>query len=231
MSGILGFITARGGSKGLPGKNLKILAGKPLIAWTIEAALQSQSVDRVLISTEDPEIAEVARQWGAEAPFMRPSELAGDTSSHYSVAEHALQWLEEHEGVTLEYLLLLQPTCPFRTAADIEAGIAIARARSAEAVVSVMESPHHPYWMKTLSPDGSLTDFISHDLVYPRRQDLPPVFVPNGAIYLNRPESLRRVQGFMPPGAYPYIMPPERSIDIDTAWDFRLAELLLKADH
>jgi len=231
---IVALITARGGSKGIHGKNLKPLGGRPLIAWSIDAARQSRSVTRVLVSTDDPAIAEAARAARGEVPFLRPPELARDDSSHISVVLHALDWLRDQEQFTPDYLLLLQPTAPFRTAEDLDGATALARDRNADAVVSVCEARTHPWLVKTVHPDGTMEDFIPRTLAYERRQDFPPAYVLNGALYLNRPRSLRATGTFRPPGTLAYVMPTERSVDLDTLADWELAELQLenrKANH
>lgn len=227
MSGVLALVTARGGSKGLPGKNLRPLAGKPLIVWTIEAALGSAGIDRVLVSTDDAEIARVSGLAGAEVPFLRPPELARDDSPHIDVVEHAMWWLDGHAGPPPAYLLLLQPTSPLRTTADIDAALAIARETGAPAVVGVTEPQPHPLKTYRLAADGTLAPFVESDIAYKRRQDLPPALAENGAIYLNRCDALRSLRTFVPPGTRPYLMPPERSVDIDSPLDFALAEFLL----
>ncbi len=231
MSEIIGVITARGGSRSVPRKNVKLLADKPLIAWTIEAALQSRGLSRVIVSTDDYEIAQVACQWGAEVPFMRPPELAQDNSPSFLAVEHAIRWLEEHDNTQPDYIMLLQPTTPLRAPEDIDTAIQIAEARNAVAVVSVCRMDHHPYLSKRILEDGTLADFVSNDMAYLRRQDLPPAYALNGAIYLNRRESLLHDRTFGPQGTYGYIMPPDRSLDIDSPWDFYLAELILKNKH
>lgn len=221
------MVTARGGSKGLPGKNVRSLAGKPLIVWSIEAALGSVGVSRVLVSTDDPEIAEIARVAGAEVPFLRPPELSRDESPHIDVVEHAIHWLEADVGSAPEYLLLLQPTSPLRTTGDIDASLEIARDGGAPAVVGVTEPHPHPLKTYRVVADGSLVPFIESPIAYKRRQDLPVALAENGAIYLNRCDSLLALRTFVPPGARPYVMPPERSVDIDSPLDFALAELIL----
>lgn len=228
---IIGLIPARGGSKSIPRKNIKLLAGKPLIAWTIEAALQSHRLSRVIVSTDDAEIAQVARECGAETPFLRPSELANDDSSSISVVLHAIHWLEEREGFLPDYVLLLQPTSPFRSVQDICAAIELAEDRKAIAVIGVSEAERHPYLCKRILDDGTLADFVTSDLAYLRRQDLPPAYALNGAVYLNRRESLLRDHSFHPSGALAYVMPIERSLEIDTPWDWRVAELILQDQH
>lgn len=224
---IAAIIPARGGSKGITRKNLAPLAGRPLIAWTIAAALGSTKLGRVIVSTDDAEIAEVAREHGAEVPFLRPPELAADASGALEVALHALDWLEENTSDRPEYLLLLQPTSPLRTTADIDAAIELARARSADAVLSVCEAVPHPFLARRVDEARVLTDFLPVDEKLVRRQDFPDAYVLNGAIYLNRCASLRAARTFQPPGALAHFMPRERSLDIDTPDDLRLAELLL----
>jgi CMP-N,N'-diacetyllegionaminic acid synthase len=208
------------------------LGGKPLIVWTIEAARVSTRVDRVLLSTEDDKIARIGRDAGAEVPFKRPVELAGDESSHPAVVLHALQWVKDHDGFSPEYVLVLQPTSPFRTAQDIDAAIDLAmQPPHPPAVVGVGDCVHHPYWVRRVLQDGTLQDFINVDLKDQRRQALPKAYVLNGAIFLVRVDSLVRTQTFIPPGARAYIMPPERSLDIDTPWDFHMAELLMRSPY
>jgi CMP-N-acetylneuraminic acid synthetase len=228
MVQIVGLITARGGSKGLPGKNVRPLLGKPLIAWTIDAAKASASLSRVIVSTDDLDIAAAARRHGAEVPFIRPPELAQDNSSHISVVEHALGWLGEKEGFRPDYLLLLQPTSPLRTAEDIEGAIEVAVAGKARAVIGVCEPAHHPAGLKRITPEGAIVDMYPQPAGYVRRQDLPTVYAVNGAIYLARTELILEEKTFEPPDARPYVMPRERSLDIDTLWDFQLAEMILE---
>lgn len=224
---VLALITARGGSKGIPRKNIVPLAGKPLIAWTIEAARKSPSVDRVVVSTDDPGIAEIARQCGAETPFLRPAELARDDSSHIDTVIHGVRWLGEQQGYTPDYVLLLQPTSPLRTSDDIDAAVALAIAKRADAVVSVCLSPAHPYLMRRVEADGKLREYEPRPSGYLRRQVLPPVYVENGAIYLADREALLRDRSWYSNNTYAYIMPAERSIDVDTMWDLKLAAWLL----
>lgn len=225
---IIGLITARGGSKSVPGKNISPLAGKPLIAWTIEAALRCKELNRVIVSTDDEKIAKIAQQWGAEVPFIRPAELAQDASSHISVVLHAIHWLEEKEGFCPDYIMLLQPTSPFRTVEDMRKTIQLAKTHNAVAVVSVCEATKHPYKTFKLIENGTIEYFIPSNIEYMYRQALPKVYEENGAIYLNTRESLLTGKTFLPKGSMPYFMPKERSIDVDTLWDFYLAELILK---
>ena len=159
---------------------------------------------------------------------MRPAELAGDTTPHVLAVEHAIRWLEEAEGAQPEYVLMLQPTSPLRTTEDIDGAITFAREREAIAVVSVCPMDRHPYLSKRILADGTLAEFFTSDIAYLRRQDLPPAYALNGALYLNRSESLLRDHTFLPPGTLGYVMPPERSLDVDTPWDFHLVEMILQ---
>jgi len=225
---VLGLITARGGSKGLPRKNILYLAGRPLIAWTIEAALQSGSLSRVILSTDDTEIAEVGRQWGAEVPFFRPVELASDNSLSIDSVLHAVQWLADNENYQPEYVMLLQPTSPLRSPKDIQKAIQIRQDKQADSVVSVTFVHQHPDWMKAISPEGYLVGISAPEQPSARRQDLPPVYALNGAIYLIKREALLAQKSFVVERTLAYLMPPERSLDIDTLWEFRLAELIMQ---
>jgi CMP-N,N'-diacetyllegionaminic acid synthase len=225
--GVVAIITARGGSKGIPGKNLRPLGGRPMIAWTIEAAQQAKRLTRVLVSTDDPDIARVARECGAEVPFLRPAELALDNSPHIEVILHALDWLQANGGEPA-YACLLQPTAPLRIAADIDGAIALAIERQADAVIGLGPLEHHPYLARSLAPDGTMGEFVPCDLKYPRRQDFPPAYRINGAVYVNRTAALRRDRTFFPPGALGYVMPPERSIDVDNRLDLVVVEHLLE---
>ena len=228
---ILALVTARGGSKGLPRKNLLPLAGKPLIVWTIEAALNSEHLSRVLVSTDDEEIAQVSQQHGAEVPFLRPAELATDQASHISVVLHAISWLREHERSFPEYVMLLQPTSPLRGSADIDNAARIAMAEGAASVVSVCPTHHHPYLVKQITNDGTLKPFISSPLTYDRRQDLPPAYFVNGAIYLTQCDALMEQQTFYPEPTFPYVMPAKRSPQIDEPWDLWLTETIWGRVH
>lgn len=225
---VLGIVPARSGSKGLPGKNLRPVADKPLIAWTIETALASATMERVIVSTDSQEIAEIACKYGAEVPFLRPPELARDNTPGIEVILHAVCWLDEHKGYRPDYIMVLQPTSPLRTSEDIEIAIRLALERKADAVVSVCPVHQHPYWMKRLTEDGRLVDFLPLERPHTSRQELPPVYALNGAIYLVQREVLLQRKTFYTDRTYAYVMPPERSLDIDTPWDLSLAELILK---
>lgn len=225
---VLALITARGGSKGIPGKNIAPLGGKPLIAWSIEAARRSRHVSRVVVSTDDEEIARVSRAWGAEVPFMRPRELALDHSPHIPVILHAVEWMELHGQCRPEYVLLLQPTSPLRRSEDIDAAVELIRERGVDSVIGVGEAASHPYLAKRIREDGWMEDFTPKPEGYLSRQSLPPAFAINGAIYLVRRDVLMERKALQTERSVVYVMPPERSLDIDTPWDLHLAELILR---
>ncbi|KMJ53608.1 acylneuraminate cytidylyltransferase [Vogesella sp. EB] len=212
---LLALITARGGSKGLPRKNVLPANGKPLIAWTVTAALEAQYVDRVVLSTDDDEIMSVATAWGCEVPFRRPSELASDTASSMDVVLHALDQLPDHS-----FIALLQPTSPLRTGTDIDAAFALLQSSGAPSCVSVCEAEQSPYWMYRLGENGRLQSLLPERSTASRRQDLPAVYVLNGAIYIARVDWLRTTKSFLAEDSIAYVMPRERSIDIDNAEDF-----------
>jgi CMP-N-acetylneuraminic acid synthetase len=224
MTETLALIPARGGSKGIPRKNLARLGGKPLLAWSVQAALGSTAVTRTVVSTDDPEIAAVAREYGAGTPFLRPADLATDQTPGVAPAIHALEWLAEHEGYRCDVLVYLQPTSPLRTSADIDRALALLERSGAPAVVSVAPAAQHPALMKTLSADGRLTAWTTAFGEFPRRQDLPPVYVLNGAVYAVRSGHLLTHGTWYDGETRGYVMPGERSLDIDTEQDLRLAE-------
>jgi CMP-N,N'-diacetyllegionaminic acid synthase len=223
----LALVPARGGSKSIPRKNLATLAGKPLLSWTIEAALRSSAAPRVVVSTEDDEIAEIARGLGADVPFRRPRALARDETPSLPVTIHALRWLADNERYSPQRVLLLQPTSPLRTADDIDAAIDIAEKHDGAGVVSVSPSAQHPYLAKRVTDDGLLEDFAEHPRL-DRRQDLMPAFALNGAIYLTPAQWLVSHESFYAEKTYAYVMPVERSIDVDEPWDLHLCELILR---
>ncbi len=223
---ILALIPARGGSKGLPGKNIRTLHGKPLIAWSIEAAKKSKYVDRTIVSTDSSEIAAIAEEYGGELPFKRPAELAADNSTGIDVCLHAMEWLSEKNDI-YDLLLILQPTSPLRTTSDIDAAIATLDAKQAKALVSVCETDHHPWWSNQLPKDGNMKNFLRPEVLNKNRQELPTYYRLNGAIYLIETKLIKKTRSFYGPETFAYVMPTERSIDIDTLSDFHLAEAYL----
>ncbi|MDP3772354.1 MAG: acylneuraminate cytidylyltransferase family protein [bacterium] len=229
---ILGIITARGGSKGIPGKNIKPLAGTPLIVYTIEAARQSGVFDRVILSTDDAEIAEIARAHGCEVPFMRPAELAQDTTPHLPVLQHAVTHLREHENYAPDAVMILQPTAPLRTAEHIHEAVKLFEKSNADSVVSVCEVPGHynPHWQFTIDNKSHLAIFTGEPFsqIVPRRQDLLKTYARNGAIYICKTISLFDVAlPLYGNHVLAYVMKSEESVNLDTIEDWKEAERIL----
>jgi len=224
---IISIIPARGGSKGLPGKNIKILEGKPLIAYTIEVAKKSDIFDRIIVSTENKEIAKIAKKYGAEVPFIRPAELSTDTADSMDVVIHALKWFKE-KGEEFEYVMKLQPTSPLRTDQDIIKSMELIIQKDSDSVISVSECEHHPLWANKLDPDLKMNNFIDEDIKGKNRQDLPKYYRLNGAIFLSKVDTLLNTKDWYGEKSYAYIMDSNRAIDIDSEINFYLAELLKK---
>ena len=230
---VLGIITARGGSKGIPGKNLKLLAGKPLLAYTVETARRSGALDRVILSTEDEAIATAGRDLGCDVPFMRPLDLAHDDTPHLPVIQHATRWMQERINYHPDAVMVLQPTSPLRTGDDIAAAVDLLGRSGADSVLSVNEIPAHAHPMRALRLDqaGNAVLFVSGEPVRKRinrRQDLPEAWVMNGAIYACRTRVLFAAE----PSLYgnrvvAYRMPAARSISIDDLEDWAAAERAL----
>lgn len=224
---VLGLIPARGGSKGIPGKNTKYLAGKPLIAYTIEAAKECSCIDDVLVSTDSVDIAEVAREYGAWVPFLRPDELASDTAKTIDAVMYTVNRLTK-EGREYDYVILLQPTSPLRKADDIEEAFLLAR-KTGEDVVSVSEVTDSPILIRTCERDGRLNPLLSGSSTV-RRQDMPKYYRVNGSIYVNHVSKLSSGTS-LNDNRIGYVMPKERSVDIDEMVDFLVAENYLAEEN
>lgn len=223
---VLAIIPARGGSKRLPLKNILPLHGKPLIAWSIEAALNSQYIDHVVVSTDCENIAKVALDFGADIPFIRPPEIATDKASTDSVILHLLSTLTA--DTTPDIVVILQPTSPLRTSQDVDHALKMLIDKRAEGVVSVCECEHSPLWSNTLPADSNMGAFINKDIKGKRSQDLPFFYRLNGAVYVFTTDSLIDKQGISyTESVFSFIMPGSRSVDIDHELDFRLAEVIL----
>lgn len=212
---VLAIITARGGSKGVPRKNIRMVGGKPLIAWSIDAAKGSRYVDRLVLSSDDLEIINTAVSYGCEAPFVRDSTLAQDDTPSIDVVLDAIT-----RCPGFDWVLLLQPTSPLRSAEDIDKAIELCLKHEAHSCVSVHRADESPFWMFTISKENHLIPILPK-VVYSRRQDLPPVHMINGAIYLANVEQLKGTRSFISEGTVAYEMPAERSLDIDTELDFK----------
>lgn len=228
---VLGVIPARGGSKGIPKKNVVSVAGQPLIQYTIEAAKRSKLLSEFVVSTEDEAIAHLARELGASVPFLRPLELAEDSSLTYPVVRHAVQEMEEIARARYDAVFVLQPTTPFRSEDDIDKSIEMLFASDADSVVSVSDvGAFHPLRMKVIE-NGYLVNFVDsvEENMQPR-QELPPVFIRNGAVYLTRRDSLMTGGSLVGKKCLPYVMPLDRSVNIDSRLDLELAKLMLKSN-
>jgi N-acylneuraminate cytidylyltransferase len=221
---VLAIIPARGGSKGVPGKNIRLVAGRPLLAWTVEAARQATTIDRLILSSDDAEIIRVAAECGCEAPFVRAAELARDDTPGIAPVLDALERVGGYDVV-----VLLQPTSPLRTPADIDECVRLLVSSGAPACVSVTRCEEHPYWMYWVAPDRRLQRIVPDDVGgIARRQDLPTAYMINGAVYAASVQWLRSSATFLSPETIGYVMPPQRSLDIDTESDIQLAEAALR---
>lgn len=221
---MIAIIPARGGSKGLPGKNIKLLNGKPLIAYTIEAALKSKNITRVIVSTDDLEIAEVARKYGAEIPFMRPAELSKDNTSSKDTVIYTLNRLDEEFSLKMEEFVILQPTSPLRTDIHIDEAFYLFKAKCAHSVISYCEQHHPVSWHKYLDDEGRILD-IFHKVGHQRQTEEISYF-PNGAIYIYDYEMYLK-NAIDINKTYAYIMNKEDSIDIDDKLDFEYCNFLM----
>ncbi|WP_417845219.1 cytidylyltransferase domain-containing protein [Thalassospira povalilytica] len=217
---VMAVVTARGGSKGLPNKNVLDFCGKPLIAWSIEAAKKSKLVDRVVVSTEDENIAEIAREYGADVPFMRPDELATDEAVTLDVLKHLVSKIQDYD-----LIVLLQPTSPLRTVQDIDTAIELCASNAMTSTVSVCEADKSPYWMYYLSEEGQMKNVLTQDQTSStRRQDLPQAFALNGAVYVISKNALLAGEALVSKDTLAFPMPKSRSVDIDSEEDFVVAE-------
>ena len=225
---ILVLIPARGGSKRLPGKNIRLLGDKPLIVWTINAAKDIPEISDILISTDDANIAEICTRAGALVPWLRPAELATDTANSVDVALHALDWYEAKNGA-VDGILLLQPTSPFRTKETILKGIELFNKSPRHAVLGVSPTDTHPMWAMKISGDY-LVPFMSEHGLKTRSQDLPPAYIVNGCFYLISPTELRACRSFIGMNTVPLLIEsPQEALDIDTEWDWEIAQVVLKS--
>lgn len=221
---VLAIVPARGGSKGLPGKNIKPLHGKPLLAYTLEAAQQSRYIDRIVVSTDSERIADVAKSWGLEVPFLRPALLATDKAATMDVISHVIGTLQE----TYDILVVLQPTSPLRTKADIDGSLELLQEKEGNAILSVVEVDHPVEWANVLPEDNRMDDFIPSEIRFTPRQELPKRYRLNGAVYVARSDYLMEHHNYFYNGCYAYVMPKERSVDIDDEFDLLFAEFLLQ---
>lgn len=231
---VLGLITARGGSKGIPHKNMAMVAGRPLLAYTCEAALGSRRLSRVVLSTDDDEIASAGGEMGVEVPFLRPGDLSTDEATSLDVVRHAVDWLDRHQDWLPGIVVLLQPTSPLRSSRHIDDAVGLLEATGADTIVSVVEVQHQFSPSKLMRCEGDrLVPFRDGDAGgrIPRRQDLPRLFARNGpAVLATRVEHLRAGHGFYDGVVAPLVMTKLSSVDIDDLEDLRVAEALIRDD-
>lgn len=223
---MIAIIPARGGSKGIPKKNIKMLSGQPLIYYTIKAAQESKYISKIIVSTDSLEIAEAAKALGGQVPFLRPSELAEDTSKAIDVYLYTVEKLNALNEEIIDFAVLL-PTSPLRTAEDVDKAIEIFYKNNAKTVVSVVEAEHPPAWYKRINDEGILEDYFSAGDNGVNRQEAEKTYLPNGAIYIFNYDSLKTNYNYYNDATYPYIMSREKSVDIDSPLDFRIAEMLM----
>lgn len=228
---MLAIIPARGGSKGLPGKNIRPISGIPLICHTIKAALSASSISQIVVSTDDEEIANVARKCGAEVPFIRSAELAKDNSMVMDAYFDMIDKISADTKQKIESFVALLPTVPLRLPEDIDEAVNIFIENKADSVISVTESPVPIQWHRKITDEGILCDYLSEFNAVKNRQELEKTYVPNGAVYVFRTEVLRTTREYYTDKTYPYIMPRERSADIDELLDFEWAEYLLEKQN
>lgn len=220
---LLAVIPARGGSKGVPGKNIRLVAGKPLIAWTIEEAKKSAYIDRLILTSDDEEIIAAAKQFGCEVPFVRPKELAADDTPGIEPVLHAIKMIPGYD-----YVVLLQPTSPLRTVEDIDGCIEQCFKKNAKACVSVTEPDKSPYWMYFVDEEERMKPVVDIGEVVSRRQDLPGTYVLNGAVYVAECNWLLREKSFISKETVAYIMDKTKSIDVDSELDLSICQMLLE---
>jgi CMP-N-acetylneuraminic acid synthetase len=222
---VIGLIPARGGSKGIPGKNIRMLCGKPLLQYTAESALEAKRLTRVILSTDTEEIADIGRRCGVDVPFLRPTELARDDTPTLPVVQHALAWMEENSG-SFDAVCLLQPTSPFRQPSDIDACIELMERTGADTVVTVLPVPleHNPHWVYFRNRDGWLHLSTGASEPPPRRQELPPAFHREGSVYVSRRDVVMKQNSLYGVRIAGYPIDPARSVNIDGLDDWLAAE-------
>jgi len=224
---MIAIVPARGGSKGLPGKNIKNLLGKPMIAYTIEEALKSNYITEVIISTDSQEIEEVAIKYGAKSPFLRPDNLAGDSAKAIDNYIYTIDRLNKEFGYDIKDFVVLQPTSPLRTVEDIDGAIELFKDENADSVVSYTEEHHPIEWHKYITEDGKFENIFEEKLL--NRQEIKKSYFPNGAVFVFDYELIKQGK-YYSDKSYAYIMPRFRSVDVDTIDDFKYIEFLMKVE-
>lgn len=227
MRAVLGLINARGGSKGVPRKNVRLLGDRPLIAYAISAARESRLIQDVVVSTDDAEIAEIARIWGAETPFLRPGEISTDSAKQIDVIRHAVRWLES-AGRRHDYIALLQPTVPFRRGEDVDKALTVLIETGADSVITVERIDGvEPYTYYSRDAQGRLAPFLDSDPRGVARQDFTPLYRRNGAVYAMKRNVVMEQNSLYGSDCRGVEMPVERSLNIDSLFDWEIAEALV----
>jgi len=225
----LAMIPARGGSKRIPRKNIKEFCGKPIIAYSIEAALNSGVFDEVMVSTDSERYAEIAISCGAKVPILRSDVNSGDTASSWDVVREVIEYYKK-QGEVYDTVTLLQPTSPLRTHNHIIEGFELLKEKGANSVIGVVEEEHSPLWANVLPEDMSMEGFINKELLGIPRQELKPYYRINGALYIVKTDVLDQINDLYDNKCYAYIMNREASVDIDTEFDFKMAEVILTSE-
>ncbi|MBI2145811.1 acylneuraminate cytidylyltransferase family protein [Candidatus Woesearchaeota archaeon] len=225
---VLAYIPIRSGSKSIPDKNIIDVGGKPLVAHSIEAAKKSRYVDKIIVSTDSPRYAEIVKEYGAEAPFLRPAELADDTAIEMDACQHMMGWVEKNWADKFDILVKLEATSPLRTVEDIDKAIEELVEKSADTVVTVTEAFTHPFWMNILPADHSLKNFIAPDIARKNRQQLPTYYQLDGVVYVARWNFLKQHKTWFADNSYATITPNSRAVDIDTISQLELVRILIK---
>lgn len=223
---ILAIIPARSGSKGLKDKNIKVLNSKPLLAYSIASAVEANIFDEIIVSTDSQKYADIATKYGAKVPFLRSEQLATDTASIWDgIRDILCQYAKNN--MKFDMIALLQPTSPLRTAQDILQAYKMMEENNANSVVSVCEAEHSPQWSNTLPKDNSFVGFFRNELIGVGRQKLPTYYRVNGAIYMVKTSCLQNDDNIYAEKSFAYIMPNQRSVDIDNLLDFKIAEIIM----
>ena len=225
---VLAYIPARSGSKSIKDKNIVDICGKPLIVYSIKAAKQSKYVDKVMVSTDSAKYAEIVKKYGAEAPFLRPAELATDTAVEMDACQHLIDWVETNSTEKFDIIIKLEPTSVLRIAEDIDKAIEKLVAKKADTVVTVTEAVTHPFWMNVLPSDHSLKEFIRPDAVRKNRQELPLYYQLDGLVYAADWNFIKRHKTWLADTSYATITPPSRAVDVDGPVQLELARILIK---
>lgn len=226
---MIAIVPARGGSKGLPGKNIRLFCGKPLIFYTISEALKSKNISDVIVSTDSSDIAHIAESFGAKCLFLRPLELAGDNSKAIDNYLYTVKRLNDEFGYKIQEFMVLQPTSPLRTSMDIDNASSLFYEKMADSVISVTEFIHPPQWAKVIDNSGKIRNYFENDMSgINNRQEFLKAYIPNGAIYIFQLSLLERTYSYYSNNTYGYVMEQQKSVDIDNISDFEYAEFLMR---